>query len=148
MLVTMTPQAANCRRAAMPACEDYVAGQTVTPPSVPPSIGGGMLFIRKGDIMDVGIDWSAWLAANNAVIKTSAWAAHAQSPQPPTISANGIDQALGQTVAILDASAATVGDTYYLTNTITVDDSTPNATNTYTFPTRTLARVIHVRVMP
>ncbi len=113
--------------------------------AIPPSIDGDEILIRQGDIIDVGIVWSAWLTANDAALKTSAWAADASSPKTPTVSSSGIDAAAGQTVAVLDATAAAVGDVYVLNNTVTVDDATPSGG--YVLPVRTLKRSIHVRVV-
>lgn len=142
--VISTSSAANCRRAAVPACDPSVempAGGN------PPSVDGSTILVKAGDIIDVGLDWSQWCAANDGKIATSAWAAHGSSPQAPTLGDDGIDQAKQQTVAIVDASAASVGDIYYLQNTVTVSDATPGQANSYDLPTRTLKRVIHVRVV-
>ncbi len=138
-----TTSTARPRRAVVPNAltTEYPATQ-----ALPPAVDGEVHLVRAGDIIDVGMAWNDWLEFNDAQIVTSAWAAHASSPQAPTLGADGIDQALGETVVELDASAGAVGDTYYLENTITVSDKTAGASNTYDLPTRTVTRVMYVRL--
>lgn len=143
-IVTSTTTTTSQRRATVPADNpsvEYPSTQTI-----PPAVDGLIHYIRQGDIIDVGMIWKPWLDANDGTILTSAWAAHANSPQAPTFGADGIDVALGATVTQLDTSAAAIGDTYYLQNTITVSDTTAGTVNTYDLPTRTLIRVMHVRI--
>lgn len=101
--------------------------------------------IRKGDKIDVGIDWSQWITSNGGAIKTSTWAPHADTPDDPTISgaATLFDSAKGHTAVVLDATGATIGDTYYLTNTVTFEGPAGAA---FQMPERQLVRTIAVRV--
>lgn len=148
MIVQTPPTTAHCRRAIAPVCDPQTPGTSVLviAGAPPPSVDGGMIFLHKGDQLDVGIDWSAWLANNNATLKTSQWAADPDSPASPTITANGIDSDAGHAIAIVDARAAVVGDTYWLHNTITVADK-GGSSGAYAYPDRTLKRCIHVRVV-
>lgn len=139
-----TSVSGNQRRALVPA-EDPTAISASTATSR--AVDGKLHYVQAGDIIDVGMDWSAWLKANDGQIVTSAWAAHANSPQAPTLGADGIDQAECMTVTHLDLSAATVGDVYYISNTITVGDATSGQSNTYDIPTRTLTRTMYVQVV-
>lgn len=120
-----------------PVVVDTTAGVAIVNP-VP-------IAIRKGDKIDVGLDWSQWVASNGGVIKASAWAKHDDSPQTPTISgaATLFDAAKGHTAVVLDATAATVGDTYYLKNTVTFEGPAGAA---FQMPERQLVRTIAVRV--
>lgn len=148
MIVQTAPTVARCRRAIAPVCDPQTPGTSVAvvAGAPPPSVDGNMIFIHQGDQLDVGIDWSAWLEANNATLKASQWAADPASPATPTVSANGIDTTAGHAVAIIDARTAAVGDTYWLHNTITVADG-GGGPGAYAYPDRTLKRCIHVRVV-
>jgi hypothetical protein len=136
------PAPARCRRVTVPACDPEIAASGVNPPSV----GGEIVLVKKGDIIDVGLDWSAWLEANGGKLSTSAWAAHGSSPQAPVISGSStlIDEEKHETPVLLDLSAAAAGNVYYLTNTVVVQ-GLPNSAG-FTMPNRTLVRVLHVKV--
>jgi hypothetical protein len=137
---TSTP-VEQCRRPVVPACDPTIVTSGINPPS----INNEILLVKAGDIIDVGLDWTDWIKENGGKISSSTWAAHALSPQAPTITAiTLIDEANTHTVCIVDASAAAVGDIYYLTNTITVDGIAAGA---FVMPTRTVNRVIHVRIV-
>jgi len=150
-LVFTAPTVAQCRRGIAPACDPANATQLIAagaaPPTVPPTVDGQTLFMRKGDVLDFGIDFSAWTAANDAIISGAVWAAYAGSPKAPTISAQGIDATLNQAVVVIDATAAAFGDTYWLQCTAQFTDATPNVANTYTFPARQMSRIIIVQVV-
>lgn len=131
------------RRAGVPTPEQFT---NFTADQRPP-LNSVMITIRKGDIIDVGILWGAWLKANAGRLKTSSWAAAGApvaSPQAPTITTQLLNESSGETVALLDTTAAAVGDTYYLENTITFGPD--REINGVTFPDRTAARRIHVKV--
>ena len=102
------------------------------------------LYVRVGEIIDVGWYWKDWLDKNTGKIATSAWAAHASSPQSPTLGTDGIDQTRAETLVLVDASGATAGDIYWITNTVTVTDSD---TDSLTMGTRTLKRTLAVKVI-
>lgn len=145
MLTTSyVPAAAECRRAVVPTCDPVVEHTGTTPPSV----DGQIMKIKAGDTIDVGIDWKAFFEANNvdASNVTVLFAAHALSPQAPVFSGSLTlyDKDKAQAVVLLDASAAVVGNIYYITCTATL----PGVTNSgLTIPTRTVRRTIHVRVV-
>lgn len=148
MIVTTPATTKPPRRAVCPAGSPEPSAIALAQAGAPPpSVDGDEILIRQGDTIDVGIVWTDWLAANDARLKTSAWAADASSPKTPTVTATGIDAPLGQTIAVLDASAAAVGDAYVINNTIVVEDATPAAAGAYAMPERTLKRAIHVRVV-
>lgn len=115
-----------------------------TAPTNPPAVG--TVLIRAGDIIDVGLDWTLWCRGNDASLKAagSTWAAHGSSPDAPTVSSSGIDSDRKHTVAVLDASAAVVGDTYWLVNTVVFEDASTDGA--YDFPDRTLKRTLYVIV--
>lgn len=134
------------RRAVCPVYSpDPAPGALAQVGAMPPSIDGDEILIRQGDTIDIGILWGDWLKANDGKLKASSWAADGTSPAAPTITANGIDAPNGATIAVLDASAADVGDVYVINNTITVEDATPSTG--YVIPDRTLKRAVHVRVV-
>ena len=133
---------AKPRRALVPA-GDPTAEYTGTNP---PAVDGKLILMRLGDKLDIGMDWSAWLAANDGKLKASAWAVHADSPATPTLSGGGMDQAEGQTVTIVDTAGLAVGNTIWLSNSVTIEDASPNASNTYTLPDRTMVRHLHIKV--
>lgn len=142
MLTTSyAPASAPCRRAIVPACDP----QHETQGSIPPSVDGNLIKIKKGDIIDVGLDWSGWLAANTAEIVSSEWAKHAASPQEPVFQGDQdlFNEVKGHSVVVLDLSGATVGQTYYLENTVVVSGKDGG----FTLPNRTIKRVIHIRVV-
>lgn len=142
MALTNMMQKVYCRRALAPACDPTVETAAT---ANPPSIDGDIIYVRQGDIIDVGIDWTHWLDANDARLKSSSWAGHASSPNAPTITDDGFDLDKGHTVAIIDTSASTVGDVYWMNNTVVVED--PSSTsNGYSIPDRTFTRLIHVKV--
>ena len=149
MIVIPGQAAAACRRSVAPACEppNVINQVGLASPPAPSSIDGGMLYVRVGDILDVGIDWSQWCTANDAKILTSVWSAYSGSPQSPTVASSGIDTGVSHTVAILDASAAAWGDTYWLKNVVTFGDAGASPNHSYAFPTRTLTRMIMVKVV-
>lgn len=138
-IVSALPSSVNCRRAQVPACE---AQDIATEPSF---VADATLFVKKGDIIDVGIDWSVWLAANDGKVSVSAWAEHGSSPQSPTLGDDAKNDTKMETFVLVDASAATVGDVYYITNTVTVVDATQ--TGDGDIPSRTLKRNIKVKVV-
>lgn len=132
----------SCRRASVPACEtftDFISGAR-------PPLNTVMLTVRVGDILDVGILWTAWLEANGGRLKSSTWAASGSpdaSPQSPTLTGPVFNET-GETAVLIDASAAAVGDTYHLDNTVVVARD-PNLTG-LVLADRTLIRRIHVKV--
>jgi len=137
----------GCRRAALAACETM---SNFTADARPP-LNTTMITVKIGDIMDVGILWGAWLTANAARIKESVWAAAGSpvpSPQAPSIVANSslFDRKTGETVCVLDASAAAIGDTYYLENTVTLETDEDSENFSIVLPDRTAIRRIHVTV--
>lgn len=147
MPVTYTKKHADHpRRVSVPANDPSTENvEALTVPSL--LNAGGKFLIKQGDILDVGISWSAWVGENDAEIATSSWAAHADTPQAPTIASDGINATCAEAFVVIDTSGAAVGDTYYLTNTITVSDHTPDATEDDNIPSRTLTRTIAVRVV-
>lgn len=143
-LVSSVTTTSNCRRAKMPACE---ATDTSSNANAIALVADALLYVKQGDIIDVGIDWSAWMAANEGRIASSAWAAHAASPAAPTLisAATDFSAERHESFTLVDASAAAVGDIYYLSNTITVADAT--ACGDADIPTRTMTRNIYVKVV-
>jgi len=130
-----------CRRPVVPACDPTIASGGVNPPSV----DGQIVLIKAGDVIDVGLDWSDWLEGNGGKLASSAWAKHSASPKTPTLTDGTlIDDASKQTLVIVDTSEAAVGDVYYLENTVSVEGI---AAGGFTMPTRTLKRVLHVKVV-
>lgn len=131
----------HCRRPIVPAC-DPAALNVGTNPTL---VNTSPLILELGDIIDVGLDWSAWLASNGGKILSSVWAAHASSPAVPplVVPAALFDEAGCYTVALLDLSAATVGATYWLTNTIVVKT---DPIGSFAMPDRTVNRNIWLRV--
>lgn len=131
----------TCRRAVVPPCDKLIAG--ATSPAIIAS-----LVLRVGDITDVGIVWTAWAEANEAKIKTSAWAEADDSPQSPTISSPAYVQNASTdqvTACIINASGAVAGDKYILENTV-VFEAKANAS--IAFADRTLKRRIQIVVVP
>lgn len=113
--------------------------------SVRPPLNVTPLYIRVGDKLDFGIDWSAWLKANAARLKTSTWAAAGApvaSPQAPTLTSPLMDADTGVTSVLVDATAAAVADQYYLENTIVI---TP-ANSPLAWADRTIVRRINIKV--
>lgn len=146
MIVSSTATASvPPRRALCPVVTPDGAIPTVQGDPVPPSIDGEEILIRQGDIIDVGIIWAAWLAANDGKLKSSTWAADPASPDAPVLGTSGIDTNTGTTITLVDASAAAVGAVYVLANTVVIEDGTPSGGG-YTLPDRTLKRIVHVRV--
>ena len=135
---------ATPRRALVPADDPSV--EVPTNQAIPPAVDGRMMLVKAGDIIDIGMDWLTWCKANDGVLASSAWASHGSTPQAPTLGADGIDATKQHTVVQLDTTGAAAGDTYYIKNTVTITDATAGAANTYDLPTRTLTRVLHVRV--
>lgn len=139
MLVQNYTTQAACRRGIAPAC-DPVAVNTSTNPN---AVDGKIIYLQKGDILDVGIDWSIWFSANGGgIIKTSTWAAHVASPQAPNIVSTTIDHDALNTIAILDTSANAVGDTLYISNTVVVSSQAGQ----FTMPDRTITRHLVIKV--
>lgn len=113
----------------------------------PPFVEGKLLLVKKGDIIDVGIDLASWCAANDAKLKSVSFAEHADSPESIVLTDdNGLDELRQHAVAIVDTTANTVGDTIWLNATVVVEDRTPSSTG-YAFPDRTLVRTIALRVV-
>jgi hypothetical protein len=110
----------------------------------PTSINATPMLIKMGDQIDVGIDWTQWIMANGGKLLSSAWAKHGSSPANPVVSADAIYVAKNQTVAILNASGATANDVYWLINTVTIEGPTEGP---FTMPTRTLKRMLSVKVV-
>jgi hypothetical protein len=139
MIAYATP--AQCRRAVVPGCDPIVA---ITG-SVPPMIGE-VILLKKGDIIDVGIDWSAWLEQNGGELTSSSFAAHGSSPAAPVFQGvtTGIDDGRKHTVCLINTSAAVLDAVYWLNNTIIVAGA---PSGTYTMPSRTLTRTIAVKVV-
>lgn len=102
------------------------------------------LYVRAGETIDVGWHWADWLTLNTGKIATSAWAAHASSPDTPTLGADGVDQTRSETLVLVDASGAAAGDIYWITNTVTVTDSDSDS---LAMGTRTLKRTLAVKVI-
>lgn len=138
---TIVPAPPVCRRSIVPACDPVAMSSSGNPSSV----GDEITFIKKGDIIDVGLDWSKWLEANGGKILESEWAAHGSSPQAPTFSGD-LDLYDGEkkhTVVVIDASGAAVGDIYYVSNTVTIRS---DPSGSFTMPDRTLTRTMHIKV--
>jgi len=138
----MTTLLSPARRASVPAVEAFVNYTADARPAVNTTV----IPVKKGDIIDVGILWDKWLAHNFARIKTSAWAAAGApvaSPDTPDIDSSTFDER-GESVCILDTSAAEIGDEYYLENTVVVERDA--ALTGVVFPDRTLVRRLHVKV--
>ncbi|MGE0699272.1 MAG: hypothetical protein AB7O57_09280 [Hyphomicrobiaceae bacterium] len=130
-----------CRRPAVPACDPTVISTGTNPPAV-----GSLILVKLGDVIDVGLDWSDWLDVNGGKLETSAWAAHGSSPKAPTLSNTTlIDENSKHTLCILDTGEAEAGDVYWITNTVTVEGVA--AAGGFTMPTRTLNRLIAVKVV-
>lgn len=130
------------RRAVLPVDDPSVA---TAADANPPAVGGVALMVKKGDIIDVGIDWSQWCAANDAKIKSSIFTVHADSPDSVVITAaNGIDTTREHTVAIINTAANVAGNNVWLENVVVVEDRT---TGTYNFPDRTLTRMLALLVV-
>lgn len=136
-----------CRRAVMPACESLKGSA----PDQRPPLNTAPLFIRLGDVVDFGINWSAWASANSAKIKTSVWAAAGMpvpSPHAPAIvdGSELIDAANQATTFVLDAGgeAVAVGDEYFIENTV-VFEKTADAPVAY--PDRTVTRRLNIKVV-
>jgi hypothetical protein len=137
----------GCRRAALAACETM---SNFTTDARPP-LNSTMITVRIGDVLDVGILWGDWLTANAARIKASSWAAAGSpvaSPDSPTIVPDSelFDRKTGETVCLIDASAAAVGDIYYLENTVTLETDEDSENFSIVLPDRTVTRRIHVQV--
>lgn len=142
-MTTVTTRQILVRRAGVPEVESF----TNFDANARPPLNSVLITVRKGDIIDVGILWGAWLKKNAGRLKTSSWAAAGApvaSPQAPTISSQLLNESSGETVAMLNTTAAAVGDTYYLENTVTFGPD-PEL-NGVAFPDRTATRRIHVRV--
>ena len=142
MTVSAITATDNGRRATVPAISPAVKIESGNPPPVE----NKTILVKAGDTLDVGIKWGTWLDANDGEIAASVWAAHADTPQAPTLVDDGYDGGKREAVVNVDASAATVGDIYYLENTVTVNDATPNS-GTFAYGTRTLKRVIYVEIV-
>lgn len=143
MTVVYTDPAVPCRRAIVPPCDPVSAASGTNPPSV----DGKVMLIRKGDIIDVGLDWSQWLASNGGKLKTSSWAAHGSSPATPTFSGATtlIDKEHNHTLAILNTSGNAENDVLWIVNTVVIE-GIPDASG-FTMPDRTLLRKIDVKVV-
>lgn len=128
----------TCRRLVVSPCDVYESKNN------PATVDGILVALKIGEVIDIGLDWSQWIAANAGKIKASAWAAHAQSPQEPTLGVDGIDQDRLHTIVVLDLSAAASGDIYYITNTLTVEGVQSGG---FTIPDRTIKRVIGIRAI-
>lgn len=133
----------HCRRAVVQACDNVEHSG-----SIPPSADGKIIKVKKGDTIDVGLDWSVFFGANNVdpTGVTSLFAKHGSSPQDPTFEGELTlyDKGKRQSVVLLDLSEAAVGDIYYLNCTVTLPGV---QTDDLPLPTRTVTRTIHVRVV-
>lgn len=133
----------DCRRASVPSCEaftDFTSGDR-------PFLNTSVLAIKLGDTVDVGILWGSWLVANNSRLKSSAWAAAGSpvaSPQAPTLTSPVLDRSTGETAVLVNASAAAIGDVYYLENTVIIEPDP--ALTALALADRTLVRRIQVKV--
>lgn len=128
-----------CRRPPVPACDPAsITG------AVPAAINATPILVRKGDTIDVGIDWSAWLEANKGKLKSVAWAAHGSTPQAPTISGATTLFSKGEAVVLLNLGSAVVDNIYWLTCTATIEGIPDGA---FTMPDRIVARTITVKVV-
>ena len=141
-LATTTPAVRRAALAATEVMENFTADAR-------PAVNTTPLLIRRGDIVDVGILWGRWLTAQGMRIKSSAWAAAGDpvpTPDSPTLVANSqlVNKATGETAVMIDTSAATEGDEYYLDNTVVLEWD-PELT-VLAFPDRTAIRRIHVKV--
>jgi hypothetical protein len=141
MLVQTYAQASTvCRRIVVPACDPPAINKGTNPTL----INALPLILRKGDIIDVGFDWSGWIAGNGGgQLLTSTWVANAASPKPPVFSGavNLFDVDTGATVALLDVSGAAAADTFWLDNTVTIKGAVNGG---FTMPNRTLTRSLWV----
>lgn len=142
MTVVYNDPAAPCRRAIVPPCDPLQAAAGVNPPSV----DGKLMLIRKGDIIDVGLDWSQWLASNGGKLKSSSWAAHGSSPGAVTFSGvtTLIDKEHQHTIAIVNTSGNAENDVLWLVNTAVIEGIPGDG---FTMPDRTLTRKIDVKVV-
>lgn len=131
----------KCRRVVIPACEPSTIPAGTPPPVV---INSAPILVRKGDTIDVGLDWSDWLAANGGELSAVAWAAHTDSPQAPTISGATTLFNKGEAMVLLNLGSATSGHVYWLTCTATIAGIPVGG---FTLPNRTVARTIAVRVV-
>jgi hypothetical protein len=131
----------GCRYPAVDACDPGVLNVGTLPTLINPA----PLVLLKGEIIDVGLEWLAWGKKNCATIKTSSWVAHAQSPQAPTLQVpvTLFNETTQSTVAVLNLTAATLGDTYWLENTVVFKSDPVGA---FQMPERTLRRTVAVRV--
>lgn len=133
----------HCRRAIVPACEQHT-----TQGSNPPAVDGKIMTVKKGDVIDIGVDWSQFFAANDveATGVTSLFAAHANSPKAPAFEGalTLYDKGKAQSVVLLDLTDAAAQDTYWIDCTVEMPGIT---TGDLTLPTRTVTRTIHVRVV-
>lgn len=133
----------HCRRAIVPACEQHT-----TQGGNPPAVDGKIMTVKKGDVIDIGVDWSQFFAANEVEASgvTSLFAAHGSSPKAPTF--EGVltlyDKGKAQSVVLLDLTGAVVQDMYWINCTVEMPGV---ATGDLTLPTRTVTRTIHVRVV-
>ena len=130
-----------CRRPSVPACDPVAASIGANPTAI-----GDLILVKKGDVIDVGLDWSEWLEVNGGKLSASAFAAHADSPKTPTLADNDLlNTATNEAIAIVDTSSATLGDTYWLVNTVTVQSEAQQGG--FVMPDRTLKRMIAVKVV-
>ena len=130
-----------CRRATIAACDAETSEAFAN---------GSLLTIRKGDILDFGILWADFLKAARAKLKASGgsvWAAASGSPNAPTLSSPLFDVTTGETSFLLDSSAATIGHTYWIENTVVIVPNTDLSPAPPAFTDRTIKRVLQVKVV-
>jgi hypothetical protein len=141
MLTATLPSPSHCRRAIVPACDPQVVATGTNPTAV----NTAPLLVKVGDTIDIGLDWSQWIAGNGGKLKTSTWAAHAASPVAPTFAGavTLIHESRMHTVAVLDLSAHAAGTVYYIENTVVIEGI---ADGTFTMPDRTLKRMLWVKL--
>lgn len=144
MLVYNTaPGPIDCRSVIVPACErDGDAGQSA------PIEALALFQMRIRDKIDFVVDFSQWLAANgNPTLTGATFAAAAESPSAPSISAQAFVPA-GKCVVVLTApEGAKAGDAYWLDVTAEIAPTTPVQPTDVPIPARTLVRRIHVVVV-